>query len=374
MMPRSSQQMTVSTTSALSGWEVHEYLGVVTAHVVAGTNIFSDIAASFSDIFGGTSTSYQKQLAHIHQAAVDDLCEQANDRGGTAIIGLSVDHDEISGGNRQLLMVTATGTVVRATQQDNQDPQGESAGRGDVVSADALDVEMRIHDLVQDAEADGIEFTDDVWEFIIRHRVAELSPYIRDLVNDSLNLRIPSERQKRFVERSKEYFRVLPPEEAKPRLYALLARGNASAAEYAVNQIKEERLLDWTWVTRLLNGDEFVRRKRVLRVIRSAQKRTYASSDIDEISRLIDTIESSFPKRGEVIEVEKSGMFASGSEEMWTIDGGDPVPMHATYDPRSGKDIYGFKRGETRPEDAVRALKRTRSALQRRQGHGDAST
>ena len=43
----------VSTTPSLDGWDIDEYLGVATAHVVAGTNVFSDIAGSFSDIFGG---------------------------------------------------------------------------------------------------------------------------------------------------------------------------------------------------------------------------------------------------------------------------------------------------------------------------------
>lgn len=64
------RQVIVSTTPTLDGWGIDEYLGVVTSHVVAGTNMFSDIAASFSNIFGGTSTSYQKQLERIHESAV----------------------------------------------------------------------------------------------------------------------------------------------------------------------------------------------------------------------------------------------------------------------------------------------------------------
>jgi uncharacterized protein YbjQ (UPF0145 family) len=81
----------VSTTPGLDGWDIDEYLGVATAHVVAGTNVFSDIAGSFSDIFGGQSKSYQKQLASINDAALKDLRQQAAEKGGTALVGLAVD-------------------------------------------------------------------------------------------------------------------------------------------------------------------------------------------------------------------------------------------------------------------------------------------
>jgi len=73
--------------------------------------------------------------------------------------------------------------------------------------------------------------------------------------------------------------------------------------------------------------------------------------------------EVSFPKQGEVVEVEESGMFSSDTKEMWTIDDGRPIPMEKTYDPVSSKDIYGFKDGETRPEDAINSLKTVRRAL-----------
>jgi len=52
---------------------VKSYLDVVSSHVVAGTNIFSDIAASFSDVFGGRSKSYKRQLESIKEEAVSEL-------------------------------------------------------------------------------------------------------------------------------------------------------------------------------------------------------------------------------------------------------------------------------------------------------------
>jgi hypothetical protein len=44
--------MLVTTTSAIEGLKIKKYLQPISAHVVAGTNLFSDIGASLSDIFG----------------------------------------------------------------------------------------------------------------------------------------------------------------------------------------------------------------------------------------------------------------------------------------------------------------------------------
>ena len=63
----STKDILVSTTSNLDGWEIDKYLGLVLAHVVNGTNVFSDVFASFSDVFGGRSTSYQNQLTSLDE-------------------------------------------------------------------------------------------------------------------------------------------------------------------------------------------------------------------------------------------------------------------------------------------------------------------
>jgi len=39
----------------------------IAANVVIGTNIFSDIGASYVDFFGGRSTSYEKNMQEMYQ-------------------------------------------------------------------------------------------------------------------------------------------------------------------------------------------------------------------------------------------------------------------------------------------------------------------
>ena len=70
MIRKHDDNIIVTTTSNIEGWETQEYLGTVSSHVVAGTNIFSDVFAGVRDVFGGRSKSYQRQLSAIHEEAM----------------------------------------------------------------------------------------------------------------------------------------------------------------------------------------------------------------------------------------------------------------------------------------------------------------
>ena len=63
----------ISTTPTLEGYKIKNYFGTLTSHVVAGTGLFSDFAASMSDIFGGRSESYQKQLISLKEEVFKSL-------------------------------------------------------------------------------------------------------------------------------------------------------------------------------------------------------------------------------------------------------------------------------------------------------------
>src|SRR6476659_6915790 len=102
----------VTTTSSVDGLKVKQYLKPIAAHIVAGTNLFSDFFASFSDVFGGRSQTYQKQLTSLYNEAIERLKITAYEIGANCIVGLSVDLDEISGKGKSMFMLTAIGTAV----------------------------------------------------------------------------------------------------------------------------------------------------------------------------------------------------------------------------------------------------------------------
>lgn len=59
--------MIVTTTNSIEGGEISRYYDPIAAKVVIGTNIFSDIGASYVDFFGGRSSSYEKKMQEMYK-------------------------------------------------------------------------------------------------------------------------------------------------------------------------------------------------------------------------------------------------------------------------------------------------------------------
>src|SRR5690606_33633612 len=100
------------TTPSVDGLKIKRYLKPVSAHIVAGTNLFSDFLGSLTDVFGGRSQSYQKQLTALYTEAIERIKYAAYEIGANCILGLSIDMDEISGKGKSMFMLTAVGTAV----------------------------------------------------------------------------------------------------------------------------------------------------------------------------------------------------------------------------------------------------------------------
>ena len=108
------EKILLSTTSQLNGWDILEYVDVISSQVVIGTGIFSDLFAGVTDVMGGNSSSYEKQLKDITSTALGQLSKSAKALNANAIVGIKLDYDEISGKGKQMFMLTASGTAVIA--------------------------------------------------------------------------------------------------------------------------------------------------------------------------------------------------------------------------------------------------------------------
>lgn len=102
----------LSTTNNIDNGKVITYHEVVSSHIVAGTGFLSDLAASFSDIFGGRSGSYRRQLESLYDEALDELSDKAKALGANGIVALRIDMDNISAKAMSMFMITAVGTAV----------------------------------------------------------------------------------------------------------------------------------------------------------------------------------------------------------------------------------------------------------------------
>ena len=63
----------VTTTNSIEGCCIKKYLKTICSNIVIGTNVFSDIAASFTDFFGGRSDTYRRKLDIIYDEALKEL-------------------------------------------------------------------------------------------------------------------------------------------------------------------------------------------------------------------------------------------------------------------------------------------------------------
>ena len=107
--------MIVTTTVSVEGRRITEYKGIVFGEVISGVNFVRDVAASFSNFFGGRSGSYEEELVQARQNALKEMEQRAADPGANAVVGVDIDYEALGAGNG-MLMVTASGTAVVAEQ------------------------------------------------------------------------------------------------------------------------------------------------------------------------------------------------------------------------------------------------------------------
>jgi uncharacterized protein YbjQ (UPF0145 family) len=102
----------IFTTPILDGIKIKEYKGIVISRNVRAVNIVRDFFTSFRDIFGGRSASYQDVMRAMQDDVIAEAKEEAIRLGANAIVGFSLDYDNIGSKNKSLLMASAKGTAV----------------------------------------------------------------------------------------------------------------------------------------------------------------------------------------------------------------------------------------------------------------------
>ena len=104
--------MITTTTNSIEGRQIREYIGLVTGEAIMGANVFRDFMAGITDLIGGRSDAYESKLADARETALREMQDIAQQKGANAVVGIDIDY-EVLGANNGMLMVTATGTVVK---------------------------------------------------------------------------------------------------------------------------------------------------------------------------------------------------------------------------------------------------------------------
>lgn len=344
----------LSTTSNLEGWEIEQHLGPISAHMVIGTGLLTDFFSGLTDIFGGPSASYRNKIQEIEYEALSTLSAEAKQLGADAIVGLRVDHDEISGGGKSMMMVTAMGTAVRARRL----VKSREALHPDVVAARDL-VERVKRDWITDRAAAGtLGFTEADWETLIEQKIAEASPTVLGYYATASGQGImPASDLERLERRLREFFRELAPEEASRQLYDALP--NVETGPIASKLIVDLQLVDLERSKALLESEDQELRSLALQTLKG-HPRGYTARDLETMAAIASAIESAFTAAPDA---DRARMLSSKAKSVWACECGNEVDSEMSRCVRCGRDRYGFTEKEFSPPAALATLNRRIEAL-----------
>lgn len=69
--------MIITTTPSIEGRRIVDYRGIVFGEVVSGVDFVRDLAASFTNFFGGRSGGYEEELVTARQNALNEMAQRA---------------------------------------------------------------------------------------------------------------------------------------------------------------------------------------------------------------------------------------------------------------------------------------------------------
>ena len=102
--------MLITTTNDLPGYEIEEVLGEVFGLTVRSRNVGSQIGAGLKSIMGGELRGMTKALVESRAQVIERMVEEAEARGGNAVLAMRFDTSEMGGTWTE---ICAYGTAVR---------------------------------------------------------------------------------------------------------------------------------------------------------------------------------------------------------------------------------------------------------------------
>ncbi len=109
------ERMILSTTFALEGWRIRDYLGLVRGVTVRAPTIAQGFMGGLKTMVGGQIREYTEMCEQTRQQATQALVEHARELGANAVVGIGYDASEIGQSATEVLCY---GTAVRVERVD----------------------------------------------------------------------------------------------------------------------------------------------------------------------------------------------------------------------------------------------------------------
>lgn len=113
-----AQNVAVVTLESVDGTRIEQIFDLVTAEYAVGMNIIKDVMVSGRDLFGGRSQTVQDALREAKKVCIAELRQQAFDVGANAVLGVRMQHAQMSGIGTTMLLVVMSGTAVRISWRE----------------------------------------------------------------------------------------------------------------------------------------------------------------------------------------------------------------------------------------------------------------
>ena len=102
--------MLISTMNDIPGYEITEVLGEVFGLTVRSRNIGSQFGSAFKSLAGGELKGMTKNLTDSRNEVIERMTQEAQARGGQAIVAMRFDTSEMGGNWTE---ICAYGTAVK---------------------------------------------------------------------------------------------------------------------------------------------------------------------------------------------------------------------------------------------------------------------
>lgn len=321
----------MTTTPQLSGMEIEQYLGLVTANQVAGTGFMTDFTASFSDFFGGNSGAYREEMNRLYREVTESITNQVNKLGGNAVIGISVDYDSISAKNMSMFMVSIKGTAVKVKLQQNVKDFTASG----VIDKEILETAVRKKMYIERLSND-LDLKESDWTFMLSHDMGELDSYLKKYHDKYVGKDGISTAEQNCM----KYF---------PAYLSTIGYDRAVKIAYEgfvdVEMIKQLGLFNAKEIMALIKRDGVRAWAGQLAGLLLADKQSYNAADLADMKELA-TMLNSLPDEGKIEEV-KGGIFSSGGMK-FVCSCGHKNPEDNEYCEECGRNIKGLVRSDVR--------------------------
>jgi len=330
------------TTPIIDGIPIEKYFGIVTANQVAGTGFFTDLTASFSDLFGGNSGAYRESMNGLCRDVTERLKEKAAELGANAVIGVSIDYDSISGKGMSMFMVSIQGTAVRIADSDKEIHESKE----DEISWDELNLAYHKRKIHRKIESDE-PISDEEWDFLIKNDVEALTPslyqYYQKCIGSGAAMGEASNAGGMYAGTQRPYWATSGISNFKKYLSKLDYKDAINYVYKDISNFKDiiisNKLFSASNILKLAQEGKFD----VAISLLSVEKSSYNIQDLAEMQELSNFFQN-LPDVGKN-EVVKGGLFSSGGMKFICVCG-IKNDISTEYCSGCGKNIKGLTRSE----------------------------